>query len=243
MDNLSKIMSEPVNIELTESVKKIKNNIMIMSFIAIFMVWNKISINPKSSFFGLTFDGLDNNKIYLGLLLVLFFSLIHFIWCSFDSFTEFRIRVTAFPVKDRASPYQDYHLVYPPDDIRNSTLYYWWVKNSHQHIDVLSEVEQLKACLSTMSDKSSNCDPSNANLILMHELRNNVLSRLANVDQYCSHIKTLTDNEVLTKSLSKFDNCFWLFVKSQNVRWFLFDCIVPIFLALVAISMILSELI
>ncbi|MCV5687679.1 hypothetical protein OFN32_26045, partial [Escherichia coli] len=59
-ESVEKVLLAPVQIEFTENVKKIRQNLMVTSFIALFMTLGGVSIDPSSTFFGLKFNGLND---------------------------------------------------------------------------------------------------------------------------------------------------------------------------------------
>ncbi|MCV5225048.1 hypothetical protein OFC57_39700, partial [Escherichia coli] len=60
--------------------KKIRQNLMVTSFIALFMTLGGVSIDPSSTFFGLKVNGLNDALLYKGLLILILYFLVHFVW-------------------------------------------------------------------------------------------------------------------------------------------------------------------
>ncbi len=86
--DLKKVLEEPIFLGYSDSVKKTRNLLLILSVISLFLIFGELKINSSSTLLGLKFDGLNTNIIYIGLLVLISFSSINFIWSSIDSFQE-----------------------------------------------------------------------------------------------------------------------------------------------------------
>jgi hypothetical protein len=93
----------------------------------------ELKINGDSSILGLKFENLTDELCRSILLTTNIYLFIHFLWCAWDSFVEWRLRVTGtklayktgFTISHDAEAAADH-----PDDQRQSTLYSWWKKQS-----------------------------------------------------------------------------------------------------------------
>ena len=63
-ESVEKILLAPIQIEFTDNVKKIRQNLMVTSFITLFITLGGISIDPSSTIFGLKFNGLNDVLLY-----------------------------------------------------------------------------------------------------------------------------------------------------------------------------------
>ena len=249
-EKIEKILKEPVMIEFTDSVQKIRMNIILSSFISLFITIGGVQIDPKSTFFGLKFSGLSNDLIYSGLLVILVYLLIHFLWRAYDTLQEWEVRVTgtrgAFKRADHNDLDEAIHPSYPSDP-RNSTLYYWWTTQA-------KKIAYIKTNISSANDKLEEMES------IVHKLREDGTVKLSrdtvNISWQVHPIKedwesikksilaiekTLTADQLI-ESLAKFDRRYRYFLRSQNIRWFVIDFAFPIILASTAIAKMVASL-
>lgn len=91
---VSKVLGEPIFGELSENILKIRRNLLVISLVSIFVIYGDLRIDPNSTIFGLKFRGLTENIIVYGLSIANTYLFLHYLWCCFDSFAEWRVRVT-----------------------------------------------------------------------------------------------------------------------------------------------------
>lgn len=77
--DLKKVLEEPIFLGYSDSVKKTRNLLLILSVISLFLIFGELKINSSSTLLGLKFDRLNTNIIYIGLLVLISFSSINFI--------------------------------------------------------------------------------------------------------------------------------------------------------------------
>jgi hypothetical protein len=241
-DNVKKVLKEPVQVEFSDSVKKIRNNLMMVSFISLFVTIGEVDIRPDSKFFGLGFDGLDNPLIFKGLLIILIYLLIHFIWSAYDTLQEWEIRVTgtngAFYPADRKDINDIVHPDYPAD-ARNSTFYYWCttqaskIGNLKKDLDsAKSKIEGIENSIHKMRDEKYILSRSDLNISSqVQPIKLDIESTKKTIER----IEKVLESNQLIESMETFDRRFKFFLKSQNIRWFIIDFSAPILLATSAI--------
>ena len=247
-DKILKTLEEPVIIEFTESVQKIRKNIILSSFISLFITIGGVQIDPESTFFGLKFSDLSNELIYNGLLIILIYLLIHFLWRSYDTLQEWEVRVTgakgAFKRADINDIDEAIHPSYPSDP-RNSTLYYWWATQAKKIASVRDDISSSQDKLLELEnvihqlreDKKENLSRDTVNISLhVHPIKEDWHSIKNSIDAI---EKTLTATQLI-KSLATFDRRYKYFLRSQNFRWIIIDFALPFILASFAISKIVS---
>lgn len=241
-DNIKKVLREPVQIEFSDSVKKIRNNLMIISFISLFVTIGEVNIRPDSKFFGLGFDGLDNSLIFNGLLIVLIYLLIHFIWSAYDSLQEWEVRVTGTKgAFDPADPMDIDDRIHPdyPADARNSTFYYWCttqaskIGNLKKDLDLaLSKIEGIEKSIHEMREEKYKLSHSDVNISSqVQPIKIDIESTTRRIER----IEKVLESNQLIESMKTFDRRFKFFLRSQNIRWFMIDFLAPILLASSAI--------
>lgn len=123
---VEKNLKEPVALQFSDQVWKIRANLIVASAIALVVGVANLQISPESSFLGIRFSGLNDILIRTNLGAIVLYLLVHFLWTGWDSFLEWRLRVTgtrsAFQTGSMWSPEHVDH----PVDPRQSTLYNWW---------------------------------------------------------------------------------------------------------------------
>ena len=247
---VSKILKEPVLIEFSDSVRKMKANVIVASFISLFMTFGGIKIDPTSTFFGLKFTGLSNDLIYSGLLVVIFYLLTNFVWCAYEALQEWEIRVTgakgAFKRADKDDLDELVHPSYPAD-ARNSTLYYWWSTQAHKISDVKSYIDtanekitEMESVVHGLREQGANLSHDTVNISSnVHPLK----MEFESIKYSIKAIETTLAAEQLSSSIKVFDRRYKYFLKTQNIRWFVVDFMFPIALSSVAIYKMIDSLI
>ncbi|MFQ1763031.1 hypothetical protein ACK366_09005 [Aeromonas veronii] len=232
MSDKYEVLKQPVMTELTETERKIKNNLIAFSFIAIFMHYGRLSISPESTMLGLRFDGLSQDKIYLCFFMLVAYSSIHYFWCVKDAFKNWKLRLTTIMEIEPGDWGSLYH-VQRLDDKRNNTIYHWWAFQYKTFTDKLFLNDSLVASIKELEESIS------------HDIN---LGFVENVNMLCSRLdsassaagKASRDTEELIKLLTdtpfkdvlpNFNSSFRSFLISQNLRWLVFECIIPFGLA------------
>ncbi len=233
---VEKVLKEPVAAQFSEQAWKVRTNLFIASFIAMVMGVAKIRIAADSTFLGLKFMGLTDSVIRFTLAAVIVYLLIHFLWTAWDSFLEWRLRITGTRSAFRTGSFYEPDHVDHPVDPRQSTLYNWWTQQHHAIARVGEVVEELQAKLKAWENdinaiRQGKSDPYSTNL-------NNVIGGLSQIHvQYAdlaraikANTEAITDDRIPT-SLKRFDDWFRLFLKSQNLRWLLIEFCAPVAIA------------
>ncbi len=243
--DLKKVLEEPIFLGYSDSVKKTRNLLLILSVISLFLIFGELKINSSSTLLGLKFDGLNTNIIYIGLLVLISFSSINFIWSSIDSFQEWQVRQSGtkkFNKSYNDIMYTDMDNSYlSPNDPRNSTLYYWWStqakKSSDINIsinDILKNNEEIFKILNSGSDNEKNT--------YRFKFHDN-FDKIDKIQKSFHILENAFNSEQIEQSLSKFDARFKTLLISQNLRWIILEFLIPIILSLVSIVFISLEII
>ena len=135
-----------------------------------------------------------------------------------------------------AGEFQDY-----PNDPRQSSLYNWWKEEARKigninekAQDMIAKLEACEESLNTLIQDSQNSNNLNHAQRGVSEART-AISTLINA---VNEAKNTLDSSRIPASLKRFDQWFWNFLKSQNLRWFSFDFLAPILLGLAAIFLL-----
>lgn len=234
-------LGKPVAPELSENGWKIRTNLIVTSVIAIAVVLADLHIDSGSSVLGLKFSGFSDAVLRTGLLLILAYLSIHYLWTTFDNFLEWRLRVTgtrlSFVTTGKfASEHGDY-----PSDPRQSTLYSWWISKAKRIGNLSARLPELERLLQNLDQDlraryTAGADAMNiVNACRpIGEARDIMIKLQQSIDEAQ---RALSATRVPV-SLKRFDNWFQFFLRSQNLRWLVFDLLVPIFLAGYAICLL-----
>ncbi|HBC3559660.1 TPA: hypothetical protein KD093_003965 [Vibrio parahaemolyticus] len=246
-ESVEKVLLAPVQIEFTENVKKIRQNLMVTSFIALFMTLGGVSIDPSSTFFGLKFNGLNDALLYKGLLILILYFLVHFVWCAYESLQEWEVRVTG--TKEaflRADEMDLDEAVKPPfpSDPRNSTFYFWWstqakiIGSLKEPLTAINQrVESMEAAIHEMRENGASLNRSDVNISSkVQPLKMDIESAVNSINRM---EKVLVGNQLIV-SMKTFDRRYKYFLISQNVRWFVIDFFGPIILSSVSLLCLLN---
>lgn len=236
IESVSKALGEPVATDFSDYVRKIRNGLLAISIISIIILLGDLKISSESSFLGLKFEGLDDDLILWVIFCFNSYLFAHFLWCGFDSFQEWRLRVTGTRVMYQtgtrfATPDCDY-----PNDPRQSTLYNWWKEEARkissfqaplEHID-----DELKAWKEKVEIALKKKDPNVVSACMsINGVSENINKLMKSVENAS---KTIESNRI-PASLKRFDSCFQLFLRSQNLRWLLIEFLFPLLLGFFAL--------
>lgn len=243
-NKVEKALGEPVATDFSDYVRKIRANLIIVSAISISIALGGLEIDPTSSILGLKFNGLSNSFIFNSLLAINGYMLMHFLWCSFDAFQEWGLRVTgtrlAFITTARNSSGDgDY-----PSDPRQSSLYHWWKDQSLKIGSLTSPVEEINKKLEIWESKvkialESQGNPNAVNACMSI---NQVAGDVAKLKKSIEEAAKLLESSRIPVSLQRFDQRFQLFLRSQNLRWLIIELLLPILMGSYSLALLLEKL-
>lgn len=242
--DVEKSLGEPVTAEFSDYVRRLRGNLVFISFISISLIIGGLEIDPTSSILGLKFKGLDNSSLMLGLAILNTYMLFHFLWCSFDAFQEWGMRVTgtrlSFITTARlSSEHGDY-----PSDPRQTSLYHWW-KDQANKIGSLSEpIIEINSKLEVWEKKVKEALESqgNPNAVNVCMAINRVSTDITKLKSSIETVSKTIESTRIPASLERFDNRFQLFLRSQNLRWLVLELGLPIIMGLTSVFLLLSKL-
>lgn len=235
---VQRVLGEPVICEFSDKTWRIRTTLFAVSVVSLVVVTANLHIEPGSTVFGLQFSGLTDDVVRTGLFWVTVYLLVHFVWGAFDNFLEWHLRITgtrvAFVTTGVFSSEQaDY-----PSDPRQSTLYNWWrshagsignitKKTSDIENNLAQWEQQLRAKYNSGADAMNIVNACKS----IAETRNRVVELSNSIKEAAKAIEA----KRIPVSLERFDGWFQLFLRSQNLRWFLVEFLFPILLALSAL--------
>lgn len=216
MNEVEKVLKEPVFLGHDTNAKVVRAQLFLVSAMTVTYISMGLEISADSSFLGLKFNNLNEGHIQAGLLVILIYQIIHFVWLSWDALFEWRLRITGTKTvfstgMKFGSGEADF-----PDDPRQSTLYNFYYSNMLPNIT--KEFNKLKEAANTPDDKSFRETQSQLNLV--HKQLN---------------------SRRLKVSINRFDNWYKYFLISQNLRWLVIEFGFPIILAASAITLLCNK--
>lgn len=245
LKDIEKNMGEPKGIEISAYEERIRRNLLIVSFLALAFICLDLQINSDSKFLGgMTFSNLTPNKVYILLLTIIGYEFIHYLWNLKTSYMHWRIRLTGITVTEtrggsKGGPmYDDPQKDYTGKE-QNSNLYVWMFEQAlplSQGIN--SSLQTLSSKLQDAiksSEQTPNNPPPSITLKQLEKEAQKLSEKIEELTEFSTSIR-------IDGSLLRFDQWFRLLVNSQNIRWFFLDVILPLLLALAAISLLLCEI-
>ncbi|MBI1424701.1 MAG: hypothetical protein GC149_14745 [Gammaproteobacteria bacterium] len=235
---VEKVLGEPVICEFDSKTQKMRTTLFLLSVISIAYMTEGLKIDKASSVLGFKFDGLTDNLFRHVLFITILYLTIHFLWSSWDCFIEWRLRITGTRLAFSAgaatfgSDESDSH-----KNPKQSTLYNWWKSraSSKSYEEFSTKLNELFNELTTDIQNKS-CDELKANSITSQ--LQSIRGEIAALNNFvAAEIKILESNRI-PASLKRFDSWFKLFLKSQNIRWFFIEFLLPITLSLAAIILL-----
>jgi|TARA_R110002072_G_scaffold227286_1_gene384147 hypothetical protein len=217
------LLGNPVFISFTEDVLKMRRNMLVFSFIASEIVLSGATLDDTIAPLGISLENVSTENVYIGILCLLAYHVVHFIWNSLDTLQQWRIRLTGtwFSSPDdnwRMQGYED-----TPSDMRRSSLYFWWSQTRDKFPDIKNAVESIRdetdKIKSHQITSSSNSDSTSELKTALPGLRNNIRS----IESKLSDIHGKISSPRLEPALKNFDRWFWRFQKSQSLRWIILE--------------------
>ena len=228
---VEKVLGEPVFIELSDYVLKIRTNLIRVSVITIAVILANLHIDQGSTVLGLKFTGLNDHVLRAGLLVITCYLGAHYLWTAVDTFLEWRLRITgtrlSFVTTGRiASEHADY-----PNDPRQSTLYYWWLSEAKRIGDMGSELSNMQNLLESLDIElraKMNSGTDALNIVNACRPLGEVRETIGKLGRSIEQTQKAIEATRIPISLKRFDNWFKFFLRSQNLRWLIIDLLVPL---------------
>lgn len=238
-------LGEPFAAEFSEYVRKLRMNLIVASFIGLAIVYANVTILPSSTFFGLTFKGLNDRLILKLLLLINIYTTVHFIWCAVDYLMEWMARLSGTRLAYQLSGGSPFGNEYADQakEPRQSTLYNWWRQQAFYLPRIDVEVKKIASDLKEWEDRVNTEGTTRDEIVdavrAVHALRGQVEQLNVGVSRACQII----ESPRITVSLERFDKRFATMLESQNLRWIILEFGMPVTMGLAAIFYLLMKLI
>lgn len=212
-EKLKKLMDHPVFLAYDSNARIIRAQLFFVAFSTIFLIWSEVQIGKESSILGIRLDGLTTEHVLFIVLFLLFYQIVHFLWVSWESILEWRIRQTALDTGGWGGGGINISAKDPSEKVRQTTLY------AYITYVMGPDVDRIKS----LSDDKENI-------------------KIDDISKSVESIKNNLENERIYDSLWRFDNWFKMFYKAQNCRWLLLDFLLPLLLGCFAIALVMKIL-
>lgn len=238
LNAIEKNMKEPKGIAITDYEERIRRNLLVTAFFTLAFVYLDLQISQEGSNFilGIKISNLTTDKIYILLLFIIGYELLHYLWNLKVSFMYWRVRLTgvSHPERRGDNPASFYSNDSPSLDYsgkdENSSLYVWMFENLQTSQDLGTT---LKATTETLEKTLET-----SNKIHFQQLKDDIQTLSSNT----SKLIELIEDVHIDGSLLRFDQWFRLLIVGQNIRWLFLDVILPISVGLLAITSLIVAL-
>jgi hypothetical protein len=215
--------------DLTDNAHRVRRNLLIFSFVAIFYKLSGAAIDKNGvSFYGINFNHIDENFISIGIFLIVFYHLFHFLVIVIGHWQYLRIRVTKSDVKFLTAAFFSAECDDHPSNPKDSSLYAWYSENisrlnnefdnSHQKIEELLAIYKKEMIKQQAS-----------------------FSEVQKCSAYLSGIDSTLKNLVAPRifsSLGRFDKSLKCYRAVELFRWILIEILIPLIAGIVALGLL-----
>jgi hypothetical protein len=229
------LMGKPVQQELDESLRKMRVQLLVFCCAA-FAIIHGAGIDTAKPVFGIQLKGLSPFAIEWALIAVTLYTAVHFAWTAWDGFQEWRLRVTG-------TRYGAWDVQRDP---RQATLFRWWLANNQNLVDM----EQVRVLFEKYIEegrdflKSARLDLTtnmpNVEVVRLQQIHENLQTHANGLMNHLNTSRQVCEDPYIHEALQRFDNAFFNFQRSQNIRWLLVEWGFPIVFALYVLAHLLS---
>lgn len=240
---VEKILGEPFATDFSDYVRRLRNGLVTLSAVTIVLLLGGLQLSSDSTFLGLKFDGLSNSLVLRVILLLNAYMFLHFLWCGLDHFQEWWLRLTgtrvAYVTTGRiASEVADY-----PNDPRQSTLYNWWKEEAKKISSLQEPLENIRKKLDAWeATVKENLEGKNPNVVNACMSINQVSSEIQKLSRSIEQTGKTIESQRIPVSLKRFDGHYQFYLRSQTLRWLVFELGFPLALGSYALFLLSSSL-
>lgn len=210
------LMDHPVFIMHDNAAKIVRVQLFFLSISSIFLAYSGVSVGEGSSILGIRLEGLKNSHIFWLTSFLVAYQMIHFLWSSWESFCEWRIRQSAL---DSGGIGGSGIKITKEDEglkIRQTTIY------SYLNHTLGHDLNNLRKEISSFNES---------------EAKDKAKKIESHLNDLYRHLK---DPRIIN-SLWRFDNWFKMFCRAQNIRWLILEVSLPVALGIWALTLSLSK--
>lgn len=239
-ENLRYVVENPVFVEMPDYVRKIRNNLILISVIGLAVEVGGLGVvtgnERAATFAGVSLTGLTDYKISVALFLVTLYQAIHFIWCSIDGWREWRIRCSGIALafvqsKKSTSPMPPYKslMLWLTGQVDRAEILSAEVEVLQKKLDSIAMLDdEARAAVSRHVSGADYVQPLTELMVKKFELARSGLSFAAD--------GTLHD------AINAYEQFHLRFLNSQNKRWLLFEFLMPVGLAALALILLAQDI-
>jgi len=218
--------------ELSDNANRIRRNLIIFSFVAIFYSLSGAVIEPEAgvNFNGLKFKGVDGIFIANSAFVIVLYHFIHFSAIAWAHFQYLRIRATKYEAKTYSTG--DGILSDPPkgpDDChpKDSSLVFWLSRNKGIIENLIQSKDEIKCRILNLKVSQDYPKEKLDSIIKLIEALNP--DNIERIDR-------------LTTSLKKFDKSFECYRRVELLRMRMIEIGLPLLLGVVAFCVLWSKI-
>jgi len=241
IEEVQKLLGTPFSGDLPDNALKVRRNLLAVSLVIITLLVTGAKIDPNSTLFGIKFTDLKVEHVPWGLLILNAYFFTHFLWYAVEAWQEWRLRLTGMKVAFQtgaklASNAGDY-----PGDPRQSTLYNWWLNESHKIHGMQKQINEMAAKIAQFEAQAitTKTDMNGLNYAHAATKPGSITAQISSLQRQLQSLSTTLESARIPASLKRFDNWFHLSVRTQSLRWIIVDLSLPIFLGMTANALLI----
>lgn len=226
---VAEVLGKPVGFEISEPAARVRKTLLAVALALVCVVVAEIEPENTFTIFGVALKGVTPDKIVFGGVIVLTFTLIHFVVYITELVMEWRVRVTgthtAFQPGQSNNQEADYHV-----DPRQSTLYGWWLGRSKrlQVIEELahkitSDLEEIKQHYGRPTDYPDETNYGDASILV-----DRLTGDLRMLTEELGEHRGIVISRRIDVSLRRFEGWFEIFLGLQSSRVIIMEVAIPI---------------
>jgi hypothetical protein len=240
IEAVQKVLGEPIAVGLSDRAWRARTQLLVTSVLAIAVVGFKLRVNSDATLFGFRLTGLTDHAVRVALATAIIYLAAHFTWIAWESFLEWRLRLTgtrvAFVTTGRfANAEGDY-----PSDPRQSTLLNWWLEAAQRIGDLRSPIRDIEAKIAQQDQAIRKACEGGSPLNVANATSplNAILTSIQKLRSAIESTEKVLRAPRIPASLERFESTYRLFLSSQNVRWLTVDAFLPLAVASAAIAVL-----
>jgi len=243
---VEEVLGKPFALEFEPYAGKVRNRLIWISLISLFITIGNLTLDSDSSFLGLRFEGITQDHVELPLLLISLYLLIHYIWLCKDTFDEWTLRRTGTRAAfQTGSPWGNKDTDDPATP-RQSTLYNWWLQNTNHLENLSNNIQETKEGVEKLVEDLFPGAVNSQDIRAKLAQKNSELSTIdSNIKKFFSQLndeQEVIKSPRLEVSLSRFDNRYRACLESQNLRWILLEYSMPLLLSVISITSLVLKI-
>jgi len=235
---VAEALGKPIAAGLDDEAKKVRRNLLAVSFICLCVSFLGVSISADSTFVGIKLINLKPSHIRIALGSLAAYFLFHFIWQAWESYGEWCLRLTGTRLAFTTGSTWGNEACDYPNDPKQSTLYNWWLNQSKifQDSDDACGFSDIKKTIQELNSSITNNSVVGINFDKELKLAfAQLIGKLNSIESNNKKMLEVIESHRISVSLKKFDERYKLMLESQNLRWLFVDVGLPIILGFIAL--------